>query len=161
MTLTTSQFKRKNRFDIETVHSHREYIELKKQLYGYSDAAAIFSRLFIKRLIENVNQVTTIEFNSHVLIDEITDTGKQFKGYYRVGESLGKKFECMGACGPGCPRFGVVEAFTKECLAHDVCVLRFGIDDKRQREKHPECGSLYTKAKSSWLKYGHFFQKVI
>ena len=161
LTLTTSQFKRPNPFDVEKISSHKEYLELKEKLFGISDAAALFTRLFITRLVANVDRVTTLEYGSLVEVDVLSDTGKPIQGLFKVGVSEAKNFECMGACGPGCPRFGVVEGFTKECLVHDVCVLKFGVKNNAKREMHPECGTLFTKAKNSWLSYGHFFQKVI
>ena len=36
----------------------------------------------------------------------------------------------MGACGPSCPTRGLPNAFTMDCLKHDLCVLQFGADPK-------------------------------
>ena len=148
LTLTTSQFKRPNPFDVEKISSHKEYLELKEKLFGISDAAALFTRLFITRLVANVDRVTTLEYGSLVEVDVLSDTGKPIQGLFKVGVSRQKILSVWGPVDQAVQGSGVVEGFTKECLVHDVCVLKFGVKNNAKGKCIPNAAHYLLKLKT-------------
>ena len=76
-----------------------------------------------------------------------------------AGSTLADGFECMGACGPGCPRFGSVKTYTANCMAHDLCIFIYGFDRRNSKSWHRQCGGLFKQAMPDWWQYGHVHQK--
>jgi hypothetical protein len=66
-------------------------------------------------------------------------------GYGAVPEkylTMGGKAACLGCCGPSC--WGCTGCYTSACLAHDLCVERYGYADSRCNE------SLFFASLSAW-----------
>ncbi len=156
--------------DIDREKWENDYLDYNPEIDRYEDYAKGRNRKLYRAIGGGAKKITCSFYPDGNKNIKYLNPGEQISVSYKdnlnqlheqtmiVGEALADDFGCMGACGPSCPSRGLPNAFTLDCLKHDLCVFEFGADPVNKRSDHPMCGILFDNAVDDWCKVGHIFQ---